>query len=631
MKYLLLIIAFAFAANIGYSQCAAGINQSFFGDSLFEATSSSSGFAPGQTLFQWIVYDNLNNVIYTDSTYDTTSGYSEAISNLIGIDPLTVCLVIFDSTTNCIDSLCVSATMPCPSNLSLASTMTDPTCAGACDGSVNITSIVNAYSGIAAVSWAGSVFSSTNPSTVCAGTYYVTVTDSFGCAASDSFLFADPALLSTNILAFGSICDSAGMLLSSSTTGGPTPYTYSWNQGSTTPGISVNSSGIYVVTVTNANGCNATDSIIVAPVNAISTSNSSTNETCASCCDGTASVTASGGSGAGFTYFWSTGDTATSISGLCAGGYSVIVTDTNGCTQIDSVFIVTQSGCANSISGSIIPISETTIYLIEEAFGVLSLLDSVNIDSGNYTFNNLCAGTYFVKAALRPSSSQFSFYLPTYHVQSALWGNATAVVSNGAISGVDINMLVGANLGGPGFIGGLISQGANRAEGDPIVGADVVLMNQNDEVLTSVKTDAAGAYSFAGVPVGDYKILVDLINFDPFPHLVSITAEDASFSNKNFIVEGGIIRPEITIGIESMIEAASFEVYPNPASDHLIIEGENIASVQVFNLLGEQISTETGFSSSRIELSLSNLVAGQYIVKIKAQTGHIFHTNIVKQ
>jgi hypothetical protein len=47
--------------------------------------------------------------------------------------------------------------------------------------------------------------------------------------------------------------------------------------------------------------------------------------------NGFATVFPSGGN-QGFAYSWSTGNSGSSVSGLTAGNYSVIVTDRNGCT-----------------------------------------------------------------------------------------------------------------------------------------------------------------------------------------------------------------------------------------------------------------------------------------------------------
>src|SRR5690606_19823178 len=61
----------------------------------------------------------------------------------------------------------------------------------------------------------------------------------------------------------------------------------------------------------------------------------STDPLCFGGCDGTATVSASGGTGAGtYTFLWDAGGATASANnnGLCAGNVSVVVTDANGCS-----------------------------------------------------------------------------------------------------------------------------------------------------------------------------------------------------------------------------------------------------------------------------------------------------------
>ncbi len=76
-----------------------------------------------------------------------------------------------------------------------------------------------------------------------------------------------------------------------------------------------------------------------APCNLALTS-SSTEATCPSFNNGTATVNVTGGSG-NYSYSWSSGATTSTASGLTAGNYTVLVTDLNGCTSTTSVSVGT--------------------------------------------------------------------------------------------------------------------------------------------------------------------------------------------------------------------------------------------------------------------------------------------------
>ncbi len=89
---------------------------------------------------------------------------------------------------------------------------------------------------------------------------------------------------------------------------------------------------------------------VVKSQQAISVACASTNGTCANGNVGTATVTATGGSG--YTYAWSNGATTQSISSLAAGTYSVTVTANGGCTASCSVTVTTQqSSLSAAFSG----------------------------------------------------------------------------------------------------------------------------------------------------------------------------------------------------------------------------------------------------------------------------------------
>ena len=115
--------------------------------------------------------------------------------------------------------------------------------------------------------------------------------------------------------------------------------TYTWSTGATTPSINVNptSNTQYFVTVTDCEGCTATDSITVNIVS-LSTSISGSDVSCNNQTDGNASVTINGGD-APYTILWSNGASTDNTDNLAAGTYTVMVTDNNGCESENSITI----------------------------------------------------------------------------------------------------------------------------------------------------------------------------------------------------------------------------------------------------------------------------------------------------
>ena len=112
---------------------------------------------------------------------------------------------------------------------------------------------------------------------------------------------------------------------------GSGPFHYNWSNYSQADSIAGLAAGSYSVTVNDAHHCSATSSTIVtATGGAIDVSAISTAAHCG-LSDGSATVSASGGSGQ-YAYYWSNGGSAHSILQMPAGYYQVTVSDSNHCS-----------------------------------------------------------------------------------------------------------------------------------------------------------------------------------------------------------------------------------------------------------------------------------------------------------
>jgi gliding motility-associated-like protein len=106
-----------------------------------------------------------------------------------------------------------------------------------------------------------------------------------------------------------------------------------------------------VVTVTDASGCSATQTVTITQPNAITVSTSSTPANCGAT-DGSATATASGGTGT-LNYSWNTTPTQSTAtaSNIVAGSYTVTVTDASGCSNTANAVVGTVS-TANISAGA---------------------------------------------------------------------------------------------------------------------------------------------------------------------------------------------------------------------------------------------------------------------------------------
>lgn len=171
-----------------------------------------------------------------------------------------------------------------------------------------------------------------------AGDYSVSVTDANNCPEVLTFSITEPQELQAN--ATGSTTSGSNTTDGTATanpTGGTSPYTYNWSTGETTSSLSNLAPGAYRVTVTDANGCSAQQTVEVLPGNCGLTTNlQSTTPSCVGAADGSATVIVSGNSG-NIQYAWSTGGTAATETNLPAGTHLVSITDENGCEILVTV------------------------------------------------------------------------------------------------------------------------------------------------------------------------------------------------------------------------------------------------------------------------------------------------------
>ena len=172
------------------------------------------------------------------------------------------------------------------------------------------------------------------------GTYFITISDATGCFGVTSLSVNEAIEISLTAVppACPGGCDASASV---TVIGGQMPYSFLWSNGATTATNANLLPGIQSVTVTDANGCQVNETIIIEDGES---DLALTINSVDAVCNGTGSAEAipSGGNPP-YSFEWSTGAQTAAIDNLLAGSYTVTLTDASGCNQIESVTILTDN------------------------------------------------------------------------------------------------------------------------------------------------------------------------------------------------------------------------------------------------------------------------------------------------
>jgi len=345
----------------------------------------------------------------------------------VGTNPSAMCAGTYGLTVTDSNGATATAsiTITEPEALSVSVSQTNVTCFGNYDGTATVS--VTGGSPPYFYQWnTGAIgISITN---LCVGVYCCTIVDANGCTITSCVTITQPnelivtATQTTSITCNGN-CDASVTIIAN---GGTPPYTYLWSTGGDWWWDLC--AGIYYCTVTDANGCIAIIPVVVSEPLPITDTISSTDDNGTG--NGTATINVLGGTPS-YTYLWddSLAQTTATATGLYTGLYHVTVTDANGCTIVDSVYVIITGISLEIINNSfnLFPnpantlinlnistnISEEITIIIYNNIGDVVLRKDILLSSGNnsHTFDvmQFTSGLYFVKLQKNNDISYIKF------------------------------------------------------------------------------------------------------------------------------------------------------------------------------------------------------------------------------
>lgn len=190
------------------------------------------------------------------------------------------------------------------------------------------TTVFDAGAGFASYSWTGGM-AGAQLQVASPGVYYVTVTDINGCQGVDSLTLTHFIPPSPSISGSLEYCAGSAATLSTQNTF----IAFVWSNGSNMSNTMIGIPGPAGVTVTDANGCTGSISVLLTE---LPLPNPQLPDTL-SFCEGTSVLL---NPGTGFqSYTWSDNSMGSTFSATTTGSISVVVTDVNGCVNADTAWV----------------------------------------------------------------------------------------------------------------------------------------------------------------------------------------------------------------------------------------------------------------------------------------------------
>ncbi|MBN8701710.1 MAG: gliding motility-associated C-terminal domain-containing protein [Bacteroidetes bacterium] len=291
-----------------------------------------------------------------------------------------------------------------PSALSSTVSSTNVLCFGGSSGTASVAS--SGGNGGYLYSWSNAATTSF-VNNLTSGIITVTTTDTKGCTVTRTVSITQPlATLTGSISTIPSGCNSSTGSATANFAGGTGAYTYLWSNLINTQTATALSSGIYSITVTDANACSAIATTTLAnTTGGVASASVLNNISCFGTTTGSASASIAGGTGP-FTYLWSNSQTTQNITGVAAGTYTVTITDANLCSSTSVVSITEPSAAVSAtvtMTGSLTCSGSSNASLVVAANGGVPgytyTLLPINSSNTNGVFSNLSAGTYTIVVA----------------------------------------------------------------------------------------------------------------------------------------------------------------------------------------------------------------------------------------
>jgi len=538
-------------------------------------------------------------------------------SSISGLSVGNYCVTVTDRSF-CTSTCCFTVTQPTAVSASCGGTPV--ACHGGSTGSASVT----ATGGTSPYSYSWNTGDTASViSNLVAGPYFVTVTDSQNSTSTCIFIVLQPSALTSSSSAGTIACNGSSTSITVTASGGTAPYLGT--------GIFTNTAGSYFFIVTDNNGCSSTTLITITEPSAITANCGGTAVTTNGGSNGTASVSAGGGS-PGYTYLWTTGATTSSISGLIAGNYCVTIADILSCSTSCCFSVIQPNSLIVSCSGQ-------AVRCNGENNGSTSVTASTGVAPYTYSWSNgatashninLTAGTYCVTVTDANSATGTCCFTVTEPTSLSAPSSSGAIACNGGSTIVNITVVGGTPpyIGTGNFIRTAGSYSFSVTDGHGCTTSTSVTITQPTVLTVTVSSiPASSCSSFNGSVSATATGGTTPYTYNWSNGVNTSSQTGLSQGNYNVtITDHNGCSITSTDSVACIVEVSDLEgnekitIFPNPASDLLTVTFSDDAAnsqIIIYTLLGEKVGSYFNAKSQHsVDINIADKPNGIYIITV---------------
>lgn len=531
-------------------------------------------------------------------------------------------------------------------------------CAGARDGALKI----SASGGLGTYTYRWNVGATgASLSNLAAGTYNVTVSDGTQTATA-SVSIIQPTPVTVQIATEqGSCSGETSNSAKANASGGTPPYSYTWSNGSNSASVGNLNPGIHQLTVSDAKGCTQTASVNIQASTNLAVNVIFSNARCSNSNDGAATAIPSGGT-APYTYHWSTGGRANTVSGLSPGMHNVTVTDSKGCEVVAATNITAPAALTLSFNVTHAFGTNNGAIVLEASGGTPDYKYRWSTNATTKDLRNLGPGTYSVtvtdaNGCISTGSRSIEFQAPlncdsrgsnTHFewIQSVRIGNFLNESGNNNGYADFTNFVCNANRGGtcelsltPGYSTEIFRE-FWRVWVDFNQDGDFLDTGEEVFALDGFANTVGNMFLIpSNAKIGNTKIRVSMRYGNPavpcgtFPY--GEVEDYTVYINGNNLVNDEITSRSTDGIITKPLQTADIQLFPNPAKIQVTLQypsdAEGDLQIKIYDTQGKLQLNEVAKVSkgkNNIDLNTSTLPAGTYLLEGK-NTNVIFVKRLI--